>query len=90
MCQVAFRQKWPLYWDATGRAVLDEEEGDTQLFVAPTAAANEKLKNKDIAKQKKEEIKKDQENFIDLDDMLGGMTATPNSKPAEMQPSSGA
>jgi hypothetical protein len=32
--------------DATGRAILDEDEGDSQLFVAPNAAANEKAQNK--------------------------------------------
>lgn len=31
--------------DATGRAVLDEEEGAAQLFAIPGAAASEKAKN---------------------------------------------
>lgn len=38
--------------DATGRAVLDEEEGDSQLFVAPDAAHNEKMANKTMRNEK--------------------------------------
>lgn len=45
--------------DATNRAVLDDEEGDQQLYIAPTAAKNEKEQNKNIAKQKEDEIAKD-------------------------------
>lgn len=58
--------------DATGRAILDEEEGESQLFVAPNAAANEKVQNKNMKNQKQKEQEKDQAAFIDLDDMLGG------------------
>lgn len=45
--------------DATGRAILDEEEGDSQLFVAPNAAAKEKVDNRNIRSEKQREQDKD-------------------------------
>lgn len=56
--------------DQTGRGWKDDEEDDDQLKIDPTSAANAKVQNIKIAEQKKEEIKIDQQNFIDLDSMF--------------------
>ena len=55
--------------DATGRAVMDQEEGEDQLLVAPGAAANDKAAG-NAQRQKHQQEQAAQSKQLDLDSLL--------------------
>mmetsp|Transcript_12698 Transcript_12698/g.12537 ORF Transcript_12698/g.12537 Transcript_12698/m.12537 type:complete len:191 (+) Transcript_12698:1632-2204(+) len=64
--------------DATGRAIIDEEEGD--LLVSRDEEKQQKAKNAEKKKKMKKEEEQEEKNIIDLDEMLdSGSTPTPQN-----------